>query len=118
MGLEDKSDLATKLFHRFGAGTVEGLAEDLEMALLDTSKCPEEGQEGGFAGSARAGHDDNFARVNRQMVLEEDLFTELSSAEVVAQGLGADRGGLSEGDLGSGRRVELSGSEAIGRNHR
>jgi hypothetical protein len=25
---------------------------------------------------------------------------------------------LSEGDLGSGRRVELSGSEAIGRNHR
>ena len=49
MGLEDKSDLATKLFHRFGAGTVEGLAEDFEMALLDTSKCPEEGQEGGFA---------------------------------------------------------------------
>lgn len=49
MGLEDESDLATKLFHRFGAGTVEGLAEDLEVALLDTSECPEEGQEGGFA---------------------------------------------------------------------
>ncbi len=52
------------------------------------------------------------------MVLEEDLFAKLSCAEVVAQGLGADRGCLSEGYFGAGRRVELSGSEAIGRNHR
>ena len=49
MGLEDKTDLAPKLFHGFGAGTLEGLAEDLEISLLDASKCPEEGQEGGFA---------------------------------------------------------------------
>jgi len=52
------------------------------------------------------------------MVLEEDLFAKLSCAEVVAKGLGVDRGCLSEGYLGAGRRVELSGSEAIGRNHR
>lgn len=52
------------------------------------------------------------------MVLEEDLFAKFFCAEVVAQGLGADRGCLSERDLGAGRRVELSGSEAIGRNHR
>ena len=52
------------------------------------------------------------------MVLEEDLFAKLSCAEVVAQGLCADRGGLAEGYLGAGRRVELSGSKAIGRNHR
>lgn len=96
MGLENEANPASKLLHGFGARPNEGLTENLQPSFLDASQRTEQGQQGGFSRTARAGHDDDFTWVNRQVVIEENLFSQLSHPEIMTEALGAYRRGLPE----------------------
>ena len=91
MGLEDESESLADGIDLVGTGISEGLAEDMNFALLDLADCTDQCKQRGFSRPALAGHDHDLAGLDLQIVVVEHLFSCITCTEVMVDAADVDQ---------------------------
>ena len=91
MSLKDEAHLATKVDQLPSASSMQILPKDREFAVLDPSEGSDKGQECRFSRTTWSGHNDNLAREYGQVIIEQDLFSELTRSEEMLKIQGPNR---------------------------
>ena len=88
--LKNKADLLAHFFQRGRFCIQEFFTEDPDAAFLRRSQRADQGEHGGFAGTGRAGDDNDFTLADFDPHIEQDLFFEFALAVGVVQAFDFD----------------------------
>ena len=70
---------------------MQRLSENIQLAFLNSSQGTDQGQQRRFARPARPSHDNDFAWVDSQEIVEQNLFAKLAFAKIMLQVFGQNR---------------------------